>query len=600
MPMRGMPNHRYTFALAIGFAIAGMGFARAADPLRLVPNNADLIVRIDEPRRLLETMLDLEAFRQLQNLHSVREAYDSTNYRRFLQLVTHVEKELGMKWPELLDQLSGGGALAAFKFDKQPPAVEFVIQGKDDAILRKFMDLACVVIEGELARQEGKDKLERKSHRKIETLHIGKDFNVAGLGSAIVVSNDAERLNKLIDLNLDGGENMTGVTGLADAKKLLPAKPLAWAWLNMETMRQLPGAKDVFAQPRNDPNLTVAFGGWLDVARRSPFLCAALYKEGERVVTTVRMPSGRDGMPAELATHIPPTDADTALPLLQPKGVLFSTSYYLDIGKFWECRDKLFNETIAKAFEDADKKAAPFLAGNKMSTMLTQTGPHQRLVAVYQPQTGYPKGPFGFVGQLGYAFVVDMRDPALGKSLDTLARAGGFLARTFGQIKLKLFEEKYQDVNIIGYRQEDSDRSIRVNAENNPLAYLPSPCYAAVGNQFIAASTVELTKELIDILQKESKMTPAKPDGKASRTRVYGEGGAELLNGIQDILLAQTILDQALSPSEAREEVRRGVEWVRSLGAIEIESQYGPKEFRYDVILAPQKQNNERRAKKTE
>jgi hypothetical protein len=62
------------------------------------------------------------------------------------------------------------------------------------------------------------------------------------------------------------------------------------------------------------------------------------------------------------------------------------------------------------------------------------------------------------------------------------------------------------------------------------------------------------------------------------------------LDGIQDILLAQTILDQALSPADAREEVRRVVEWVRGLGAIEIESRYDANEFRYDFIFSPQRQ----------
>ena len=48
----------------------------------------------------------------------------------------------------------------------------------------------------------------------------------------------------------------------------------------------------------------------------------------------------------------PPADARGARPLLEPKDVLLSTSYYLDIGKFWENRAKLFNEKNLKEFEE--------------------------------------------------------------------------------------------------------------------------------------------------------------------------------------------------------------------------------------------------------
>jgi hypothetical protein len=78
-------------------------------------------------------------------------------------------------------------------------------------------------------------------------------------------------------------------------------------------------------------------------------------------------------------------------------------------------------------------------------------------------------------------------------------------------------------------------------------------------------------------------------DGVASRSRLYGEGGARLLDGIQDVLLAQTILDQALSPEEAREEVRRAVELVRGLGHLSIHSEYSDNQFRYEVAIEPKR-----------
>ena len=46
------------------------------------------------------------------------------------------------------------------------------------------------------------------------------------------------------------------------------------------------------------------------------------------------MPSGRDGMGQGMSVHIPPAGYQ-APPLLQPKGVVYSNSFYMDLSKFW-------------------------------------------------------------------------------------------------------------------------------------------------------------------------------------------------------------------------------------------------------------------------
>src|SRR5262249_60249406 len=106
---------------------------------------------------------------------------------------------------------------------------------------------------------------------------------------------DGSGLEKVIDHHLDGKKNLTGVSTVAEARKLLPADALAWMWLNMDTVRKAPQAAEVFAHPRNDPNLTILFGGVLDVARRAPFVFGARYHDRDPLPTTIPMPSGPDG-----------------------------------------------------------------------------------------------------------------------------------------------------------------------------------------------------------------------------------------------------------------------------------------------------------------
>ncbi len=555
------------------------------DPLRFIPDQADLFIKIDNPRRLIGAAANLDLLKQLQQFQVVQEYNQSTNQHRFLQFVAYFEKELGAKWPELLDRLAGGGAVAAVKFGPDPAPAGLVIQGKDADLLRRFVRLGCSVIEQELARQESKDHLEKQTYRDLETYHVGKGFHVAAAGTVLFAANRAEALHLLLDTYLDGKKSVAQNPTVAEARKLLPARPLAWGWLNLDTVRKAPQAKEVFAQPRNDPFLTVGFGGYLDVARRSSFLCGAVYQDDKhRLIATVRMPQGRDGMLAEVATHIPPVGTVASLPLLEPKGVVFSQTSYFDVSKFWEYRTKLFNEQQVKTFEDADKKSAPFLLGNRISKLLTQAGPHQRFVIVTPVQPMHAQSPAELFGSLRYGLVVDMRDPGFARSLETLMRGAGLVART--QVKLKLVEEKYHDVTILGFRfpeQEPANPAIR-----NALRYLPTPSFAKVGDQVVITSTVDLCRELVDLVQAESREAGRKNQNAPSHiTRLYGVGAAKVLKAVKDQLFTQIVLSQALAPDEAQEQVKRLIDWVHDLGRLELKEDYRTHDFRYELIYTP-------------
>jgi hypothetical protein len=290
------------------------------------------------------------------------------------------------------------------------------------------------------------------------------------------------------------------------------------------------------------------------------------------------MPRGLEGMPADLATHVPSSNNAPALPLLEPKGVLFSEYFYLDSGKFWEKRKDLFNAKQVKVFEDFDKNSAVVLLGNRFSQLVTKVGSRHRFVAVNQAKPGYGVTPDFSIP--AFALVVEMREPSLGKSLEALARGAALLAGT--QIKLKLVEEKQAGVNIIGYRFPE-DAPTGPNDRNFLFNF--SPCLAVVGNQLVACSTLDLCHEIVELLQKEAK-EPSKPGHSAATyARLYAEGGALALQTVQDQLITQTILNQALAPEAAKRQVDLFINWIRRLGVLECKIIYGAKDFRFDVRL---------------
>jgi hypothetical protein len=580
-----MSPARLFLAVVVGLCFTPLLHAGSPpEPLRLLPADAGLCMVIEHPGRVLDWVLHNDVFARFRELDGAREFYESTNYRRFLQLVGHLERQLGIPRTELLERLAGRGAALGVTFAPSPAPVVVVIEGRDAATQQQFFRLATEILEQELARQEIKERPERSSYEGVATIRVGKLFHACVVGRALVYSNSEDGLRRAIDRHKSGGKNsLADVPTVAQGQALAvrdASDPFAWLWLNLETVRKAPGAKEVFQLPRNDLNLTVLFGGWLDIAGRSPFLAASLAPSGSGLGLHVRMPRGREGMPEALAVHVPPAGQAGARPLLEPPGVLYSASYYLDVGKFWDQRSKLFTEKQVKTLEEFDKGSAKFLAGSRLSQLLTQAGAYERFIVTRQVTAPYQTAPRQRLP--AFSLVLEMRDPEVfPKRMNAVLRAAALLATT--QVKLKLTEEDYKGRHIVGYRFPE-DAPLAIDTEG--IRYNFSPCFVAVGNQFVAASTFALCHQLVDLLERETS-SPSAPNRAAHCQQGYAQGGAELLETFKDRLFTQTILDKAIPPAEAESQVRAFMDWVRRLGRLRIESQYNARDFSFDLTWQP-------------
>ena len=571
--------------LALGL-LAALAPARAADrpapdPLRLVPDAADLIVKVEQPTRLLDLAVQLASMQELQAFPGYRDYFESTNYRRFRQLVAYFEKELGKPWHELVDELAGGGGVFALKFRGDMPVLLGVVQGKNPELVKKFADLALTVAEQELARLEVKERPRKEKYRGVEVVRVGAYYHAAVLDGAIIASNAPRAIEAAIDLHLDKSpKSILTVGTLTEARKLLPADPLAWAWLNLDPLHRAEGAKPLFELPGDQPQLHILYGGYFDVLKRAPFVAAAFTQERHGPVLTIRLPKGTQGMHEAMTAHTPP-DGTGLLPLLEPKGTLYTTSYYMDVVKFWELRAKLFNPAQLAGVEQFEKESARYLLGTRFSKLLRCVGPRQRLVVARQYETGYATKPQTRLP--AFAWVIDLREPeAFAKAIEPPLRSLGLLA-SFGA-DMTLFEEKHGGWKIVGYRFVENDKN---KANTNGILFNFSPCFVRVGDQFVFSSTLELARTLADEIDKQAKAPKAHTDSAAVRSRFHWDGLAAYFDAIRDQLVTATILGDGSPPDEAKNQVELLIEFLNRLGSVELTTVYEPERFRYDIRIRP-------------
>ena len=169
-----------------------------------------------------------------------------------------------------------------------------------------------------------------------------------------------------------------------------------------------------------------------------------------------------------------------------------------------------------------------------------------------------------------------MRDPAFGKSMEVLIRGGAALAST--QVKLHTFEEKQGDVTIFGYR---FDEDAKFPADEQNLRFNFTPSFAVVKRHSLAASNLDLCKESVDILQKGIFWLVRFPE--IPEPPSHAKGGGDFLNASPEALLTQTILSQAITEAEAKQQVERLLKFTQKLGSLRFETDYSAKDFRFDI-----------------
>lgn len=566
---------RTILSFAIAFVIPASVLADGPkDPLRFVPSQAEIVVKVERPRALLEAVEKHELVQEALKIGGVREFYDSTNFRRLNQLIAYFEKELGKDKYELLDGLTGGGIAFAAKFSK-PSAVMLAVQAKDEALLKRFAKMLHDLAEKELARQEVKEPIKKTTYEGIDTYRFGP-VRLALIDGALLLTNEDNVLKHLLHSHL-GKEKIEPITKLAsfnEGKKTIPATAHVWTWLNMEAIHQLPDYKTGFEAGIQDPNVIILFGGLVDVLKRTPYLTAYLAQEQSDWRIRVHMPRGREGM-APIAKMVLPQKDPGSLPLLQPPRTFASLSYFMDLGEFWKHRDKIFNEKQAKSLDDAEKQAAKFLGGVKLGTLFQQMGNHQRVVFASPAFSPYKTEPATKIP--AFAVVFDMRDPQFAKSMNFILRGAALIGTFATKSGLKMVETQHSGCNMVCYYFPENKP---FEGDPNGVRFNFSPCFTTVGDQLVLSSTVELGKDLIDEIKRGSK-DAAQPA--TMRTQLYATGAAQALRAGEEQVLTQLILAQALPPGAAREEVGRIIALVERFGVLSLEMNYGQNDFRFDV-----------------
>lgn len=556
--------------LTIGILILSTTCVRA-DPLANVPEQADLVVQIRKPVAVYEALYRHPGVQSLLSLDGIKDLFDTTNSRRFQQLVAYFEKQTGVPYHEMVDRLTDQGAVLAARF-QSPAAVCLAVEGRDAELLAKFMSLATDLLDKEIARNEGKEKLQRVTIAGQPGYRIGAAVFLTK-ATTLYVASDIKVLEFALAQKTS---SITKRQAFQTARAEMSKDALGWYWLNLESIRKLKEVKDVLDQVTLDQINLVLLGGLWQMIANAPYVSGQLTLDGKELKLSHQFPLGRSGLGGR-ADLLAPAGASSTLPVLQPPRVLASFSWYLDLKALWEKRKDVLRKEQVAELEKGNENSGRVLLGTKFNTLLKQSGPHHRLVFAQSSQQPYKVQPTTRLP--AFAYVLDMREPAFGKSMNSILRAAAILGAVAANLKIE--EEKVGDINLVGYRFDETKQA-KFDPTNARFNF--TPCFAIVGDQFVASSTTELARELIPLLQKEaiSKDSNGSKDGSTSQLVFFATGAAHLIENFRDQALTQIILETGLAPAAAQKQLDDFVQWLRNQGTFRIDVEYSQNRSRFE------------------
>ena len=382
-----------------------------------------------------------------------------------------------------------------------------IVQGRDAKLMAKFFQKALDIVGQEQARRESTPSYAKDTYRGICNDTLGRDGDLtftrpcsARLWFLQYVSLDLLCTRQSISISTR--QKKACSSRASSSRPSRWCRPTRWCGVgvNSDFVHKSDELKPLYTLPANFFPFQVLFGGLTDSIRRSSCVVAAIREDHGTATLSIRLPGGTNGMHDVAHAHAPPDGQLGALPLLEPEGVLFSTSYYLDLSTFWKQRAALLPPDQMTKAEEFNEKSKVYLYGTQFSKFLELAGTRQRFVVVQQDEHGYSVKPGAPTTAAVCSLVLTScdRPEAFAKAIDGPLGGAAFLAGL--KAPMSRFEEQHGQSKIVGYRFIENDGNKELA---DGILFNFTPSHARVGNQYVFCSTVELARKMVDMLEKE-------------------------------------------------------------------------------------------------
>ena len=607
------------------------GAARELTARDLASSRMAILIEVDRPLQLVDNPLGRDVWELLRQSSGAQKGLASPDVDRFRQVAKFIEKSLSVDWRTGIARLTAGGIVVIVEPNMPPaePAVTVVVTTADEQTLKRFIDAVQVEIR-RTAQETAPDKLaarkvseaETTSYRSFVIHRVGNGY-FSPVGRQLVASNTKDQLQVSLDgLAAPAAEPAFALPAslrLTDANGHAPA---IMATVNLKMAREEPKTRSSLELPANELLPPFLLGGYLDLFRRADFASAGLFVDGPAHEVKIRFPVGTAGAYKGLRGFFASESNESAPPLLQPPGTIFTAGWYRDYQKLWDNRGELVNSGLVQQIDAASMRAQTEGLGFSMADVARWIGPRFRFVvgrqreAVYQTKLDERLPAAALIVELRDETAVRERilSPADGLLLVGLRMLGkqveGYKKADYRHARLTLFRfaEKADTADggkpPSGKPPSGKPPSGKTSLGNTgpgkagagtAILYNFNPAYAFARGHLVFGSTAEIVRDVIDELERQAQTGSANSSASEPGEPVSGRATdrqqlsltelSEFLKGYQDRFERDAVQGQGMSPAVAAREFELIHLVLKRLGHLTTTSTIAPDHFDLNIRL---------------
>jgi hypothetical protein len=542
--------------LFLTLVMLGLRAAPAAQPpvpaTSLIPDDVVLVLRVTEPKALIDRAFDQRVVQFVQSLPPYQQAMAKDETKQAVTMLNFFLTKYEVDLPALLERLFGGGVTLALGPND---AALLIVDGQDEKMVAEIHDFFRTIAKTEAAKQGSPQRVASADYRGVTGWTFAPGESHAIIGSRLLVANKPEALKAAIDRQLDRtGKDLTQSSRYQTAVGALGGTPHLTLYADMGVLKQLPGFQQGLTKNDN-PLSRLLLAPFLGALTEATWLAAGLEISADNVTAHV-VTDRATSAPNKLDSFARPQDPQGgAMPQVSVPGQIAGLSLYRDLHQFYAAKDELFPDRTSGLIFFENMMGIFFSGKDLTNEVLAQTMPDMRVVVAEQrfdAQSGTPA-----MKLPGFAVILQLRDPAKFELMakEAWQKAIGLVNFTRGQQALPGLIIDSATHNGTTYTTSFFSVADEENKEAADIRFNFRPALAIAGDRLIMSSSDPLTRDLIDAVKQQRDQGVAPLAGRHSLFQITSGPLASILASNREALIRQNMVEHGRTHEEAEQEI---------------------------------------------
>ena len=560
----------------------------AAEPLapasQWLPQNTVIVFEVSRPGALLDLALAPKTVEAVTSLPPYQKLASQPGFQQFRGAVDYLEFKLKTDWKTAVRKLLGGGVTFAVA---PGDAVLLIIDSEDAAMLNQLHETLLEFARGNANNQGEPNRVASADYRGVTGWTFNKGEAHAIIDNRLVMTNKPDAIKAMLDLRAEpNGQSLAALPAYQAAKEAAGAEAVATAFVNLATLKQIPGVQKALTNEQN-PLAALLFAGITEAVRESNWLAMGLSVESD----TLKLATAVDGKvadPSGAAAFALPGEPDKgALPNLSVPGLIAGMSFYRDLHGFYAAKDELFPERSSGLIFFENMMGIFFTGRDLTEEVLAETEPEVRVVVAkqeYDPSVGTPQ-----LQIPAFAAIFRLRNPEKFAEIaeEAWQKALGLINFTRGQQALPgliIDKPTHGDTKFSAAHFSSADLEDKEKADTR---FNFSPALAMVDDYLILSSAEGLARNLIDAVKKEVADSVKPLAGVHSVLEIDGRQVAAILGANRESMVRQNMVEEGRTQEEAEAQIGILLSLVEYLGQakLDVASRDGLSEASFQLKL---------------